>query len=508
MKRMLQAIAGIVTLALLFAGCSPAEENAAAQTAAAPAQTLAQSEATPEPVSYKGDGVTVMLEPGAGIDEIMPVSDIEAIVGATGYTFKAEQGEGIGAGGLIGYYMKDAVYNTGINLILFVDADESMYDALLALAEPESVKEIGASVFEKGIVADFSDGSVGVVVKKGGTVIGFSWYPEGYAQEPAELGAKLALRLISNFYDIDTANVSVTTTQPVTPVSSVPQTLPEDLGGKTVYGYVTDLMKQYLPDDVFTGTTRSEQEKTDARAAIALILQVCNEQLYEKQDQYWLHIRGRCYAQQFFDTKDKAYKELALADYQAALDMGYIVVKGDYDRIAVADDIVFPAGWGMEQALTLDEMGALLGIPGNELMFVESSINYPPNGMPEVGYAIIDDPDARSNQIIVTADVHGGRAMYEERKAQAVDNKTEEIAGIGDAAFLCGFTDTDDANTHYTALVLLRGDIVVQIWIPTEAWTSGPYQYQADQLACGIGFQIVDNMTNPYRVLPELKLYQ
>ncbi len=269
-----------------------------------------------------------------------------------------------------------------------------------------------------------------------------------------------------------------------------------------MYGYVLDLMKQYLPDNVFTNGSVGKQEKADARAAIALILQVCDEQLSQKQDQYWLHIRGRCYAQQFFDTKDAAYKVLALADYQAALDMGYIAVKSDYDRIA-ADDILLPPGWSMEQALTLEEMGVILGIPGNELRFVENPKNYPPNGMPEVGYAIIDDPEAEKNQIIVAADVQGGKAMYEGRKAQAVGNKAEEIAGIGDAAFLCGFTDIDDAGTHYTALVLLRGDIVVQIWIPTKAWTNGPSNLQPDQLACIIGIQLVDNMTNAYRNLPE-----
>jgi len=498
MKRIFQLITAVLALVLIFAGCgAPTAQPAATQTPAV--------KATPASISYEGDGVTVMLGPGAGIDEIMPVSDMEAILGVTGYAFTAEQGEGIGAGGLIGYYMKDGVYNTGINLVLFVDADETMYDELIKLAQPGGIKEIGADVWEKGIVGDFSDGSVGIVVKKGGTVVGFSWYPEGYAQEPANMGAQLVLRLISNVYDIDTANVRAEVYEPKTPVSSVPKTLPADLNGKTLYGYVLDLMKQYLPDNVFTNESVGEQEKADARAAITLILQVCNEQLSEKQDQYWLHVRGRCYAQQFFDTKDTAYKELALADYQTALDMGYIAVKSDYDRIAAADDIVFPAGWSMEQALTLDEMGTILGIPGNELKFVENPENYPPNGMPEVGYAVADDPEAEKNQIIVSADVQGGKAMYEERKSQAVDNKTEEIAGIGDTAFLCGFTDIDDAGTHYTALVLLRGDIVVQVWIPTEAWADGPYHLQPDQLACGIGFQLIDNMTNVYRKLPEWK---
>ncbi len=301
--------------------------------------------------------------------------------------------------------------------------------------------------------------------------------------------------------------VIVPTETVVVLVSNVPETLPEDLGGKTVYGYILDIMKQYLPDDIFTNDSYTDQQKFDARGAIALVLQVSNEQLYEKPDQYWLHIRGRGYSQQFFDTKDIAYKELALADFQQALDMGYIVVKNDYDRIAAANDIVFPAGWSMEQALTLDEVGAILGVMGEELMLVENPNNNPDGGKPVVGYAVIDDPEAQMNQIIVSADVNGGSSLYEELKTQAVDGKTEEIAGIGDTSFLCKFSNIDEIGTQYTALVLLRGDIVVQVYIPTEAWTNGPYNYDTEQLALAIGFQLVDNMTNIYRNIPDFKIF-
>jgi hypothetical protein len=160
----------------------------------------------------------------------------------------------------------------------------------------------------------------------------------------------------------------------------------------------------------------------------------------------------------------------------------------------LSDTIVLSAGWKIQQAISLEEMGK---ITGKEMAFYFYSLDKPAEGKPGGGYYIVDDPESANNQISIRVEVEGGQARYDSVKGYAVDEKTEDIAGIGDKAYLGQF---DDAGVIFTTLAVLKGNLFFRVMVPTEVWKT--LSYEPEQLASDIAYQLLENLYNPAREVP------
>ena len=76
---------------------------------------------------------------------------------------------------------------------------------------------------------------------------------------------------------------------------AVPDRLPDDLGGKTLYGYLMDLKNAHLPPSVFLDSTRySGEDRENARRAARLIIDAATAKMEAAgaPDQYNLYLRA------------------------------------------------------------------------------------------------------------------------------------------------------------------------------------------------------------------------
>jgi hypothetical protein len=160
----------------------------------------------------------------------------------------------------------------------------------------------------------------------------------------------------------------------------------------------------------------------------------------------------------------------------------------------LSDTIVLPAGWKIQQAMSLEEMGK---ITRKEMEFYFYGLDKPAEGKPGGGYYIAGDPKSAENQIEIIVEVEGGQARYDYVKGFTVDGKTEDIAGIGDKAYLCQMVD---AGITSTTLAVLKGNLFFRVMVPTEPWKA--LSYEPDQLASDIAFQLLENLYNPAREVP------
>jgi hypothetical protein len=162
--------------------------------------------------------------------------------------------------------------------------------------------------------------------------------------------------------------------------------------------------------------------------------------------------------------------------------------------LTLSDTIVLPAGWKIQQAMSLEEMGK---ITGKEMAFYFYSLDKPAEGKPGGGYYIVDDPKSAENQIVIKVETEGGQARYDSVKGYAIDGKTEDIAGIGDKAYLCQMGDAGAVNT---TMAVLKGNLFFRVEVPTEPWKA--LSFEPDQLASAIAFQLLENLYNPARQIP------
>ena len=66
--------------------------------------------------------------------------------------------------------------------------------------------------------------------------------------------------------------------------SPVPDILPDDLGGKTLYGYLMDLKTTYAPSKVFSDAAKySDADRENARRALHLIDDAATKKMEELQ---------------------------------------------------------------------------------------------------------------------------------------------------------------------------------------------------------------------------------
>ncbi len=287
--------------------------------------------------------------------------------------------------------------------------------------------------------------------------------------------------------------------------SPVPGQLPADLGGKTLYGYLTGLKKDYLPAKVFTDPLKyGEADRENARRAIRLIVAAVDEQFGKagKADQYNLYLRGNCYEQWFLDTGDPLYKEKALSDYRETVALGGAYAQADYDRTAALEARVFPTLWEVPQALTPDEMAALLGLAPDAVDLMEYAHKDPVRGLTGVVYGARDAGDPQAGGIVVTAEHSGGRARFELYKSFAALGRVAPLPGVGDEAFLCGLNNLQNSPLLYRTAVVRKGELVLKAMVPAVAWAQGPGRLDAGEIAFRIASALLSNIADGSRPIP------
>lgn len=87
--------------------------------------------------------------------------------------------------------------------------------------------------------------------------------------------------------------------------SPVPDTLPEDFGGKTRYGYMMDLKNTYMPATVFSDAVKySNSDRDNARRAIELLILAATQAMETAgaPDQYNLYMRAYSHDLKYQDT--------------------------------------------------------------------------------------------------------------------------------------------------------------------------------------------------------------
>ncbi len=289
--------------------------------------------------------------------------------------------------------------------------------------------------------------------------------------------------------------------------SPVPDALPEDLGGKTLYGYLTDLKTQYLPVKIFQDAAAyTDQDRENARRAIRLVIDATTQKMEQagQQDQYNLYLRAYAYELQFQDEKTSALKEKALADYARTVELGGSYAQADYDRVAAMEVQAAPQSWQVAQMFTLDEIGEILGIAGGDLSYADISALLNADGQLGAGYAPRAAANPVESAVLVFAEPMGGKARYDLRKSAAFLGKTEEISGVGDEAVLMGLRNQNNDPLLYATALVRKDELVLEVRVPDHAWRGEGAGANPADFAKAIAAKVLVNVYDAGRAVPDM----
>ena len=287
--------------------------------------------------------------------------------------------------------------------------------------------------------------------------------------------------------------------------SAVPDTLPADLGGKTLYGYLMDLKNQYLPAKVFQDAVKyTDQNREDAMRAAALIVDATTAKMQEtgKLDQYMLYLRAYATDLLFQQSGDTALREAGLADYKQVVDLGGAYAQTDYDKLAALEVQAAPLSWQAAQILTLGEMAGILGVSQSDLFYTASDYNAADGSKTGVGYSLRSAGDSTAAAIWVLADPQGGKARYNVLKTAAFLQKSEAVPGIGDEALLMGLRNMDNNPALYTTLLVIKDTLVLEVRVPYAMWSGAPYNADPAEIARAAASKFLQNLYDTQRVVP------
>lgn len=289
--------------------------------------------------------------------------------------------------------------------------------------------------------------------------------------------------------------------------SPVPDELPDDLGGKTLYGYLMELKSQYAPAKVFQDAAKySDLDRENARRAARLIVEATTQKMDEtgQPDQYFLYLRAYSYELLFQDGKDAEFQVKALADYKKTVELGGGYAQTDYDRVAAMEVQAAPLSWQIPQVLTAEEMGNILGIAGGDLFTLKSAYQRSDGSRLGAGYALRSVQDPAASAIFVLADPLGGKARYDRLKGMAFLGKVEEITGLGDEAAMIGLRNQENNSFLYTTALVLKGEMVLQVRIPDHAWRGPGFNMDPSKLAKEIAAKLIANLYDAQRTMPDM----
>jgi len=288
--------------------------------------------------------------------------------------------------------------------------------------------------------------------------------------------------------------------------SPVPDEVPDDFGGKTFYGYLVGLRDEYLPAKVFTDPTAySDEDRENARRAARLIVEAVTRSFEEKgtEDQYNIYLRGYAYEQQFLDTKDPALRIKALDDYGKAIEMGSVFAQTDYDRVEAIEIQAGPLDWQIPQMLTADDVGGIVG--DSDLFFMYTPYATEDNARLGVGYALSTQPDPTASAIFVLVERQGGHYRFDVLKRTAFLGATTDISGLGDAAFAMGVRNTFQDPLLYRTVVVMSGDMVIQVRVPDFVWRGPGFNMDPAKIASDIAAKLLQNLSDTEREVPGME---
>ncbi|HRX08822.1 MAG TPA: peptidoglycan-binding domain-containing protein [Candidatus Limiplasma sp.] len=289
--------------------------------------------------------------------------------------------------------------------------------------------------------------------------------------------------------------------------SSVPDELPADLGGKTLYGYLVDLKNSYLPAKVFQDAVKySDQNREDAKQAAKLIVDATTAKMQDtgSPDQYMLYLRAYATDLLFQASGDEALRDAGLADYKQVVDLGGAYAQADYDKLAALEVKSEPLNWQIPQMLTLEEMATTLGVPAADLFLTDIGYSSADGNKTGTGYAYRKMDDPAASAIYVLADLQGGKSRYDVLKTCAFLQKTEAVSGIGDEAVLMGLRNIDNNPALYTTLLVRKDELVLQVRIPFAAWRGGDSNANLLPYAQAIATKVLENLYNTQRAVPSM----
>ena len=301
--------------------------------------------------------------------------------------------------------------------------------------------------------------------------------------------------------------VSLALTCVVIAESPVPDRLPEDLGGKTLYGYLMDMKNQYAPAMVFQDSVKySDQDRENARRAVRLIVAAATEKMdgAGQPDQYFLYLRAYAHELQFQDEKNPELQAKALADYKQTVELGGGYAQADYNRVAAMQVKAAPLSWQMPQMLTLEEMGQILGVAGGGLFYLRSAYQAEDGSRLGVGYGLRSVVDPADSAVFVLADPLGGEPRYKRLKGMAFLGRADAIPDLGDEAALVGLRNMDNNPVLYTTAIVRKGDLVLQVRVPDHTWRGAGFSMDPAKLAKEIAAKVIANLYEAQRPVPDM----
>lgn len=244
--------------------------------------------------------------------------------------------------------------------------------------------------------------------------------------------------------------------------SPVPDEIPEDLGGRTFYGYLIDLKNEYLQKGVFTDAAKfNDDDRENARRAANLIIKAVTEANEESGEvsKSTLWVRGIAYEFLFLDAKDPVLRDKALEDFGLVIEMGDTFAQSDYDRVEALEVPAAPLAWQIPQMLTLEEASALLNGEALQLVAVPFVADNP--NQLGVGYALSEADDPAATTIYVLVDLLGGAERFGYLKRAAYLSDAEALANIGDGAYVMNTRNSFNDPMRYRTIVALKDDILI-----------------------------------------------
>ncbi len=289
--------------------------------------------------------------------------------------------------------------------------------------------------------------------------------------------------------------------------AAVPDALPDDLGGKTLYGYLVGLKDEFLPAKVFQDATKySDENRENARRAATLIISATTAKMQETgtPDQYMLYLRAYASDLLFQAGGEEALREAGLADYRQVIDLGGSYAQADYDRLAALEVKAAPLNWQVPQMLTLAEAAAVLGVAEADLQFVDSGYSTADGSRSGAGYALRTAENPAASVIYVLCDPQGGRARYDVLKTMAVMQLQLPLEGLGDEALMIGVRNVNRNPALYTEILVLQGDLVLQVRVPFAFWSGAPYELNPAEPGMALAQTLLDNLYDAQRAVPSM----
>ena len=286
---------------------------------------------------------------------------------------------------------------------------------------------------------------------------------------------------------------------------TVPETLPDDLGGKTLYGYLMDLKNNYLPAKVFQDAAKyTDENRENAARAAALMIAATTDKMQQTgtPDQYMLYLRAYASDLLFQQSGDEALREAGLVDYKQVVDLGGAYAQSDYDKLAALEVKAGPIGWQVPQMLTLQEMASVLGVAEGDLVYADCGYTAADGSRTGDAYALAAAP--AESAIYVLADPQGGKARYDVLKSAAVLQATMPVEGVGDEALLMGYRNMDNNPALFTVLLVRKEELVLQVRVPYAFWSGEDYGFNPLDIAQAAASALLTNLYDTARTVPSM----